>query len=119
MQHKLEQHISTNFPFLQEKKLLIAISGGVDSVVLTQLFFDLKFDISLAHCNFKLRDQESELDALFVKDLAKKRRITYFSKSFDTKNMQKSTNNLHKLQQEIFAMSGFKSCAIKISLIIF
>ena len=46
MQHKLEQHISTNFPFLQEKKLLIAISGGVDSVVLTQLFFDLKFDIS-------------------------------------------------------------------------
>ena len=119
MQHKLEQHISTNFPFLQEKKLLIAISGGVDSVVLTQLFFDLKFDISLAHCNFKLRDQESELDALFVKDLAKSGELLIFQSHLTPKNMQKSTNNLHKLQQEIFAMSGFKSCAIKISLIIF
>ena len=99
MQHKLEQHISTNFPFLKEKKLLIAISGGVDSVVLTQLFFDLKFDISLAHCNFKLRDQESELDALFVKDLAKKRRITYFSKSFDTKKYAKE----HKQSTQIAA----------------
>ena len=99
MQHKLEQHISTNFPFLKEKKILIAISGGVDSVVLTQLFFDLKYDISLAHCNFKLRDQESELDALFVKDFAKKRSITCFSKSFDTEKFAKE----HKQSTQIAA----------------
>lgn len=89
MRLKLKQHISDNFPFLKGKKLLIAISGGVDSVVLTQLLFDLNFDISLAHCNFKLRHQESELDALFVKDFAQKRNISFFSRSFDTEKLAK------------------------------
>ena len=81
---KLQQHISDNFPFLKGKKLLIAISGGVDSVVLTQLLIDLNFDISFAHCNFKLRGKESDLDALFVKEFAQKLSIPFFTTSFDT-----------------------------------
>ena len=72
MRQKLSNHINSKLPFLKDKKLLIAISGGIDSVVLTHLLAALDFNISLAHCNFKLRNLESDLDEEFVKNLAKK-----------------------------------------------
>lgn len=81
---KLQQHINTNLPFLMDKKLLITISGGIDSVVLTYLLHKLKFNISLAHCNFKLRGKESFKDAEFVKDLSKKLDIPLFTIEFET-----------------------------------
>ena len=71
MLQKLKQHITNQFPFLEGKKLLIAISGGLDSVVLAQLFHSLNFDISLAHCNFNLRNLESDKDEAFVKNIGK------------------------------------------------
>ena len=49
-------HINNNFPFLKESKLLIAISGGMDSVLLTHLCKESELTISLAHCNFNLRE---------------------------------------------------------------
>jgi tRNA(Ile)-lysidine synthase len=82
---KLNHHISRNFPFLKEKKLLIACSGGIDSVVLTRLLKELDFDISLAHCNFSLRGKESDGDEEFVVKLADKLSIPIFTKTFQTK----------------------------------
>ncbi len=79
-----QQHITKHFPFLKDKKLLIAISGGIDSVVLTHLLHLLKFDVSLAHCNFQLRQKESDLDAKFVDELAKKLAVKSHSISFNT-----------------------------------
>ncbi len=89
MLEKLEQHISHKFSFLKEKKLLIAISGGVDSVVLAHLFYQLNFDISLAHCNFNLRRTESEKDEAFVKNLGKEFALKTFTKSFETEKYAK------------------------------
>ena len=66
MLQKFREHINYNFPFLKDKKLLIAISGGLDSVVLTQLLYKLNYNITLAHCNFQLRGKESDLDELFL-----------------------------------------------------
>jgi len=86
---KLEQHIAHKFSFLKEKKLLIAISGGVDSVVLTHLLHQLNFDISLAHCNFNLRGTESDKDEEFVNELGKKLDITTFSIRFETEKYAK------------------------------
>ncbi len=91
MQQKLQEHIRQQFPFLKDKKLLIAISGGVDSVVLTHLLHQLHFDISLAHCNFKLRDTESDIDEDFVKKLGKKLKIKTFTTSFETDKIAKET----------------------------
>ena len=85
MQQKLEQHLNSNFPFLKGKKLLIACSGGLDSTLMTRLFKELKFNISLAHCNFSLRGTESDGDEKFVLNLADKLSIPVFSKTFDTK----------------------------------
>ncbi len=81
----LNQHIKSNFPFLIDKKLLIACSGGLDSVVLSRMLKELKFNISLAHCNFSLRGKESHKDEKFVIALADKLSIPIFTKKFDTR----------------------------------
>lgn len=85
MLKKFKTHINKNFPFLFGKKLLIAISGGVDSIVLTHLCSTLKkTEISLAHCNFKLRENESDKDEYFVKTLGEKLHLKTFTIQFDT-----------------------------------
>ena len=93
MLEKLQQHINQKFSFLKEKKLLIAISGGVDSVVLTHLFHQLNFNISLAHCNFNLRGIESDKDEGFVKELGEKLNLKTFTTSFETEKFA-SKNSL-------------------------
>ncbi|PQJ68583.1 tRNA lysidine(34) synthetase TilS [Polaribacter butkevichii] len=85
MLQELSNHINHNLPFLKGKKLLIAISGGIDSVVLTHLLSALKFNISLAHCNFNLRGKESDLDEAFVRELGKKLKLNTFVTQFKTK----------------------------------
>lgn len=78
------QHIDNHFSFLKDKKLLIAISAGIDSVVLSHLLYSLKFNVSLAHCNFQLRGKESHKDEAFVKKLAKDLKVPIFTQSFET-----------------------------------
>ena len=89
MLQKLSNHINSNLPFLKDKKLLIAISGGVDSVVLTHLLSALNLDISLAHCNFNLRGKESDLDEEFVVQLGEKLNLNVFKIHFNTKEFAK------------------------------
>ena len=89
MLQKLSNHINKNLPFLKGKKLLIAISGGVDSVVLTHLLSALNFDISLAHCNFSLRGKESDLDEEFVVQLGEKLNLNVFKIKFNTEEFAK------------------------------
>lgn len=84
MKQELKSHISKNLPFLKGKKLLIAISGGIDSVVMTKLFYDLKYDIGLAHCNFSLRGKESNKDETFVKTLGSNLGFETHTIKFDT-----------------------------------
>ena len=84
MLEKFQNHIKSRLSFLEKDKLLIAISGGVDSVVLTHLCHDLKLNFSLAHCNFNLRGKESDADEDFVLQLAEDLDLEVFIESFDT-----------------------------------
>lgn len=79
-----KKQIQLNFPFLEYKKVLIATSGGVDSMVLVHLFQQISDSFSLAHCNFKLRGSESDEDQKFVSSYAIKNAIPYFTTQFDT-----------------------------------
>ncbi len=81
---QFKNHVNTNLSFLLEERVLLAISGGVDSVVLTHLCKSLKIDFALAHCNFNLRGKESDADELFVYELAKELDLEVFIESFDT-----------------------------------
>ncbi|MCK5815335.1 MAG: tRNA lysidine(34) synthetase TilS, partial [Flavobacteriaceae bacterium] len=64
--------------------MLVTVSGGIDSVVLVHLLHQLKFDISIAHCNFKLREADSDLDEQFVKKLASDLKLDFYKISFET-----------------------------------
>ncbi len=55
MFEKFKDNIESNLPFLKKGKLLLAISGGMDSIVLAHLLNQMELNFSLAHCNFKLR----------------------------------------------------------------
>jgi len=91
-----KNHLNENFPFLQGKKLMIAISGGIDSIVLTHIVHKLNFDISLAHCNFKLRGKESDDDELFIHQLANDLNVKLFTTQFDTQEY--ATNEKKSIQ---------------------
>ncbi len=65
-------------------KFIVAVSGGVDSVVLVDLMSMLNINFSIAHCNFQLRGAESVRDEKFVKNLAEKYSCEVFIKKFDT-----------------------------------
>ncbi len=84
MLQDFKNHITANLTFLLRSKLLIACSGGLDSVVLTRLCHVLGMDISLTHCNFKLRGEESDGDQKFVTHLSETLDIPLYIKSFDT-----------------------------------
>jgi len=84
MQQKFENHIAQNFPFLIGKKLILATSGGIDSMVMVDLFLKLPFDIAIAHCNFQLRGIESFEDQKMIQDYAKTNDIRLFLTQFDT-----------------------------------
>lgn len=94
-----KNHINTVLPFLKESRLLIAISGGIDSVVLAHLCHNLNLDVSLAHCNFKLRGMESDVDEQFVMDLGKQWHLEVFVQKFNTEVYAKS----HKLSIQMAA----------------
>ncbi|WP_299103467.1 tRNA lysidine(34) synthetase TilS [uncultured Winogradskyella sp.] len=69
---------------LNDRKLLIAISGGIDSVVLAHLCQNLNLNFSLAHCNFNLRAEESDKDEAFVMEMAEDFDVEVFVQNFDT-----------------------------------
>src|SRR5450432_3951069 len=79
-----ESFISTEDLFQKNDKLIIAVSGGIDSVVLCELCHQAKFNFGIAHCNFQLRGPESERDEQFVKELSGKYRVQVFVKKFET-----------------------------------
>ena len=89
MIQNFQNHISKIFSFLNNKKLLIAVSGGLDSMVLLHLFQNLDFEIAVAHCNFQLRGLESFEDQKFVIDYAVANEIPSFITQFDTQSFAK------------------------------
>ena len=89
MLDKLKNHIQNNFSFLAGKKLLLATSGGMDSMVMVHLFHELKYEVALAHCNFQLRAVESFGDQKFVQDYAEASEIPIFVTQFDTEAFAK------------------------------
>ena len=104
-----QSFIHSNFSFLEKSKLLVAVSGGLDSMVLVYLCQKLDLNFSLAHCNYKLREIESNYDEGFIKSYAKTNSIELFTTSFDTNSYASLTKQsiqmaARKLRYEWFEL---------------
>lgn len=99
MQNLFYQHLQTQFPFLENKKLLLAVSGGLDSMVLLHLLQQLPYTIAIAHCNFQLRGIESFEDQSFVQNYALQHQIPFYYTQFDTQAFA----NDYKLSTQVAA----------------
>lgn len=96
---EFQQYIKEQNLFHPKDKLLLAVSGGVDSVVLCELCKQAGYDFIMAHCNFQLRAEESTRDEDFVKGLGKKYGVEVLVKKFDTNKYAEE----HKLSIQVAA----------------
>lgn len=114
--------------YISEKKLadpedniLAAVSGGIDSVVLCDLLYKAGMRFAIAHCNFKLRGKDSDEDEKFSEMLAKKYKVPFFFKRFQTSvyaetrkiSVQMAARDLrYEWFEEMAAEKGFTKIAV-------
>jgi tRNA(Ile)-lysidine synthase len=107
--------------FERADKILLAVSGGKDSVLMAHLFNASGFTFGIAHCNFKLRDKESDLDEDFTRNLAMQLNAPYYTISFDTKenalsdhiSIQMAARNLrYEWLEKIRKDNGYNNIAL-------
>ena len=79
-----ENYVTKNSLFSRKTKLLLALSGGEDSVCLFHLLLKGGYNFSVAHCNFQLRGADSDKDEAFVKKLCNKHNIVFHCMRFET-----------------------------------
>ncbi|HET6225245.1 MAG TPA: tRNA lysidine(34) synthetase TilS [Bacteroidia bacterium] len=99
MQQELLSYIQQEHLFNSKDKILLTVSGGIDSVVMCELFHKAGLQFAIAHCNFQLRADESEGDEQFVKKLAATYKVAFHHTRFDTKTYVKQ----HKLSTQAAA----------------
>ena len=99
MFRRVQQFIEKNQLLDSRKLYLVGLSGGADSVALLLILRELGYRTEAAHCNFKLRGEESDRDENFVRELCKKYSIPLHVIHFDTKEYA----NLHKVSIEMAA----------------
>lgn len=92
MFEKFLKYLSFNCEAGCRAKIILAVSGGIDSMVMADLFSRTGYETAIAHCNFKLRGTDSDGDELFVTEYASRSGKPFFLKHFDTKGyaMEKS-----------------------------
>ena len=81
---RFQAYVRDNELFTREDKILLTVSGGVDSMVLMTMCFNCGYNVAVAHCNFQLRGEESDEDETMVLETARKYGIVCYSKRFDT-----------------------------------
>lgn len=84
MIYKVEKYIAKHNLLTKEKSVLVALSGGADSVALLVALLKLEYRIEAVHCNFHLRGEESNRDEAFVRELCQRRGVKLHVIDFDT-----------------------------------
>ena len=85
MNHKILKNFSNKIDSIKKSNFLVAVSGGVDSMVLASLFKFNNINFSIAHCNFQLREDDSDSDEKFVIEWCKAENVKIFVKRFNTR----------------------------------
>lgn len=86
----------------QHKKILVAVSGGLDSMTLATLLQQIGAEIAIAHCNFNLRGAESDADEAFVRSWGQAAGIPVYVQAFDTPGLLATQGgNLQELARDL------------------
>ncbi|MBP1664562.1 MAG: tRNA(Ile)-lysidine synthetase [Bacteroidetes bacterium] len=96
---KVQLFIENNQLLTPKGRVIVGVSGGVDSVVMLNMLTVSGYDCVVAHCNFHLRGKESDRDEQFVTDLSQKYGLIFKKVDFDTVNYAKR----HKISIEMAA----------------
>lgn len=96
-------------------RILFAVSGGVDSSVMLDLFSRLGYEGVIAHCNFKLREEESDQDEKFVKSLAEKYDLPFVTTSFNTREYAKNNGVSIQMAARDLRYDWFEELRVQIS----
>ncbi|MBE8713322.1 tRNA lysidine(34) synthetase TilS [Sphingobacterium hungaricum] len=96
---QFQRYILDNQLLGKDDTVVLAVSGGKDSMVMTELFYRSGYSIILAHCNFNLRGEESDLDEKLVRKYALNHKLPFFVKSFDTEKFA----DQHKISIQVSA----------------
>ncbi len=94
---KVEHFIEHEQLFHFRQKVLIAVSGGIDSMVLWHICKRLQIPLAIAHCNFQLREQESDDDEFYVYELASQNKDQIYIKRFETQDF--ALKNKYAIQE--------------------
>ncbi len=81
---RFEKYVQETLLLAKSDKILLAVSGGRDSMLMTHLFLQAGYDCVLAHCNFGLRGAASDLDEALVREFAEKHALPFFVEHFST-----------------------------------
>lgn len=120
MIEQFRQHIADFRLFEPGDPVLLAVSGGVDSMVMAELFHRAGYNFAIAHCNFGLRGAESNQDERFVASIAESYGVKLFVKHFKTReyagfnkiSVQMAARTLrYEWFDELLATEGFKTVA--------
>ncbi|MDP4189441.1 MAG: tRNA lysidine(34) synthetase TilS, partial [Bacteroidota bacterium] len=81
---EFQNFIDKNQLFDRKQKILLTVSGGIDSISMLHLFHKVGIDIGVAHCNFMLRGEESDEDEIFVRNMAAMLAVPFYVIRFNT-----------------------------------
>lgn len=121
MLSELNKFNAENHLFKPGDKILLAVSGGIDSMVMAHLFLHLGNKTAIAHCNFSLRNDDSDDDEKLVREYAVKHNIPFFTNRFNTKefarerglSIQMAARELrYNWFEEVRLKNGFDSIAV-------
>lgn len=85
------RYVADNELFTREDRILLTVSGGVDSMVMLSLFTEAGYRIGVAHCNFQLRGTESDEDEQLVAAEAARRGVPFYNRRFETEREMELT----------------------------
>lgn len=106
---EFEKYVSENELFSHNDKVLLAVSGGVDSMVLMSLTAAAGYQFGVAHCNFQLRGKESDEDEVMVEREAKRLGVEFYNASFDTTAEMARTGESMEMAARRLRYAWFKS----------
>ncbi|MEP5612012.1 MAG: tRNA lysidine(34) synthetase TilS [Cyclobacteriaceae bacterium] len=114
LQKQFHEFVKAEELLREDDHVLLAVSGGLDSMVMADMFSKSPWNFSIAHCNFNLRGEESDGDEVFVKNWANTNDVKFHSKRFELakgSTQLNARNTRYQWFDELVEKEGYSTIA--------